>query len=118
MSDSLDGVLCDLFVARCDGERVSTSGGRLISSDNDDSYNDGDVQLDDTPNERRDVVARPQSTSRTTNLKHHKNVLVSAASGPCRLSSVLICFSIVVVVVVPVSSSSSGTLSLQFMSAQ
>ena len=92
-------------VARC--ERAGD--GDISSSVKHDQYND-DVQLDDTAgaqNERRDVARVPTSTR--TSLKHI-NVAHPAASATCRMSTELICFTVVVVVVARMSSTSAAVL--------
>ena len=82
--------------------------GDLSSTDADD-YDDA-VQLDDTAgaqNERRDV-ARPRTTP-STSLKHLVAQPGAAASVTWRISTELICFTVVVVVAGMSSSSSSSS---------
>ena len=105
---------CRAFSALARCERF---GGGFSLADTED-YDD--VQLDDTAgaqNERRDV-ARPLTSTRTSLKLNVVQPAAAAASATCRMSTELICFTIVVVVIIDRMSSSSSRTSLQLISAQ
>ena len=103
-------------IAKCDrsgGDSEVQTGG--FSSSGSDDYDD-DIQLDDTAgphNERRDV-ARSDTTTRTS-LKQILSRTESVAPAPCRLSTELICFT--VLILTSFMSLSTRTY-LQFVSVQ